>query len=335
HTSFPVNCTGVITCLAIQGDTIISASNDSTITITDIRTGECIKSLVGHQGGIWSMKVFDNTLITGSTDRTVRIWDIQAGVCTHIFTGFASTIRSLALVIPRLTADNKLEPLAPLVVAGSRDSSIRVWCLPDPADPEYNDPEPDVWLLHTMQGHEKAIRAIDAHGNILVAASYDNAVSVWNLETGQLVHRMEGHEDQVTCIALHSASNRCFSGSLDNTIRVWDTVTGECVKVLRKHYNHIHTLALTTDYLVSASLDGNVRVWSLDSLECKQIIICYPSGAKCLYADDGMILTGSIQGVQMWNIKTGQLVKDLITNVDCVHHMAVDERRCITVTNRQ
>ncbi|KAL0096641.1 cell division control protein 4 [Phycomyces blakesleeanus] len=330
--SFPATGTGLITCLTIHDDTIISASDDSSITITDINTGKFIKSLQGHKGGVWSMEVFGNSLVTGSTDRTVRIWDIQAGLCTHIFTGFTSSVRSLALVIPALLKGDKPEPLAPLIVAGSRDASIRVWCLPDPADPEYNDPEPDVWLLHTLQGHEKTVRAIDAIGNVLVAGSYDNAVSVWDLETGQLAHRMEGHENQVTCIALHSASNRCFSGSLDNTIRVWDTVTGECIKVLKKHYDNVHSLTLTTDYLVSASADGNVRIWSLDSLECEQIIICYPLGAKHLFADDNMLLTGSIQGVQMWNIKTGRLVKDLITDIDCVQHMVVDERRCVTVT---
>lgn len=54
---------------------------------------------------------------------------------------------------------------------------------------------------------------------------------MWNLETGQLLRTMLGHEQSVRCIEV--AGNRVVSGSYDYTCRVSDyTLVGGCCAVV-------------------------------------------------------------------------------------------------------
>ena len=52
------------------------------------------------------------------------------------------------------------------------------------------------------------------------SASLDNTVKVWNVETGKLLHTLEGHDAGVFRVAIHGS--RVVSGSGDKTVRFWD-----------------------------------------------------------------------------------------------------------------
>lgn len=113
----------VITCLEVFNDWAISASNDSSICVWDLISGERIARLAGHIGGVWSMIVMPPDeeeelprLVTGSTDRTTRIWLLEPPEWPCIMTlfGHLSTVRCLA------ACDG-------LVVSGSRDATLRLW----------------------------------------------------------------------------------------------------------------------------------------------------------------------------------------------------------------
>src|SRR5262249_28581557 len=47
--------------------------------------------------------------------------------------------------------------------------------------------------------------------------------------------RLEGHADQVRCMAYSADGKRLASGSNDRTVRVWDTATGRQLLTLRGH----------------------------------------------------------------------------------------------------
>ena len=143
--TFPAHGRSVVTCLLFSHGRIISASDDHSIHVYSPVTGTLIRSLDGHDGGVWALAATKNTLVSGSTDRTVRIWDLETGRCTHVFGGHTSTVRCLAIVKPEWI-DHENEqgiivrekwPKRPLIVTGSRDHSLRVWTLPRPGDEEY------------------------------------------------------------------------------------------------------------------------------------------------------------------------------------------------------
>jgi F-box and WD-40 domain protein CDC4 len=143
--SFQAHGNAVVTCLLLSHGRIISASDDHSIQIYSPKTGELIRTLQGHSGGVWALAATRDTLVSGSTDRTVRIWDLETGRCKHVFGGHSSTVRCLAIIKPEwLTVTDRSGklvqekwPKRPLIVTGSRDHTLRVWDLPRPNDREY------------------------------------------------------------------------------------------------------------------------------------------------------------------------------------------------------
>lgn len=142
--TFQAHGRSVVTCLIFSHGRIISASDDHSIHVYSPQTGQLLRSLDGHEGGVWALAATKNTLVSGSTDRTVRIWDLGTGRCTHVFGGHTSTVRCLAIVKPEMidVEENGIVtrerwPKRPLIVTGSRDHSLRVWALPRPGDDEY------------------------------------------------------------------------------------------------------------------------------------------------------------------------------------------------------
>ena len=150
HVSFPAHGSSVVTCLIFSHGRIISASDDHSIHVYSPITGELLRSLQGHDGGVWALAACKDTLVSGSTDRTVRIWDLSTGRCTHVFGGHTSTVRCLSIVKPEMVdverngvVTKERWPKRPLIVTGSRDHSLRVWTLPRPGDPEFKCFGPD------------------------------------------------------------------------------------------------------------------------------------------------------------------------------------------------
>ncbi|KAI8647765.1 WD40-repeat-containing domain protein [Parasitella parasitica] len=323
----------VVTCLQFDDDKIVSGADDSHVNIYSTATGKRRMTLEGHEGGVWALQYVGNTLVTGSTDRRVRVWDMETGKCTHIFTGHTSTIRCLLITKP-INEGNQ-----PMIITGSRDSTLRVWRLPDPKNHQGhflgNNGDANPYFVHSLVGHRQSVRAIAAHGNTLVSGSYDNTVRVWDIKSGRMVHLMEGHTQKVYSIVIDTERNRCMSGSMDFTVRVWDLETGECIKKLEGHTVLVGLLGLNDQYLVSAAADSILRVWSPETGVCHHALSGHSNSITCFQHDNYKVISGSEGGLKMWDIQTGHFIRDLITEVDGVWRVAFDGRRCVAAVQKK
>ena len=145
----------VITCLQFSNNKIVSGSDDNTLKVWNASTGRCLRTLVGHTGGVWSSQMEGNTIVSGSTDRSLKVWNADTGECVHTLYGHTSTVRCMHL-------HNNL------VVSGSRDATLRMW---DISSGE---------CLHVLMGHVAAVRCVQYDGRLVVSGAYDYMVKVIN-----------------------------------------------------------------------------------------------------------------------------------------------------------
>lgn len=338
----------VITCLQFDNDKIAAGSNANQIIIYNTESGKLMKTLYGHNGGVWAMKFYNNTLASGSTDRSVRIWNIEKGVCTHIFRGHTSTVRCLEIIEPQQIGTDEegnpiIYPETPLLITGSRDATLYVWKLPV-SNPDDEVPESPIDLdasdnpnfVTILKGHTASVRAVTGFANILISGSYDSTARVWDLRTGECKWILSGHTDRIYSCVYDIKRNRCFTGSVDNSVRIWDLNKGEAIAILEGHQILVGLITSSPNVLVSAAADSTVRIWDPDTGQARKVLRGHSAAITCVDNDDYKILSGSQGMLKLWDAKTGEFVRDMTSDVDgAVWQVSFDYRRCVSAVQRK
>jgi len=280
----------VITCLQFSGNRIVSGSDDNTLKVWSAITGKCLRTLVGHSGGVWSSQMQGNTIVSGSTDRTLKVWNADTGSLVHTLYGHTSTVRCMHL------HDNK-------VVSGSRDATLRMW--------DIETGECNIVLV----GHVAAVRCVQYDGRLVVSGAYDYMVKVWNPEREECIHTLSGHTNRV--YSLQFDGTHVVSGSLDTSIRVWDVETGTCKHALMGHQSLTSGMELKDNILVSGNADSTVKIWDIISGQCLLTLSGpnkHQSAVTCLHFNKRFVVTSSDDGtVKLWDVKTGDYIRDLVS----------------------
>eukprot|EP00092_Neocalanus_flemingeri_P084641 GFUD01106364.1.p1 GENE.GFUD01106364.1~~GFUD01106364.1.p1 ORF type:complete len:885 (-),score=204.08 GFUD01106364.1:568-3222(-) len=279
----------VITCLQFCGNRIVSGSDDNTLKVWSAMTGKCLRTLVGHTGGVWSSQMANNVIVSGSTDRTLKVWNAESGTCVHTLYGHTSTVRCMHLHGTK-------------VVSGSRDATLRMW------DVETGE------CLHVLVGHVAAVRCVQYDGRLVVSGAYDYMVKVWNPEREECLHTLSGHTNRV--YSLQFDGIHVVSGSLDTSIRVWDVETGACKHALMGHQSLTSGMELKDNILVSGNADSTVKIWDILTGQCLQTLSGpnkHQSAVTCLQFNSKFVVTSSDDGtVKLWDVKTGEFIRDLV-----------------------
>lgn len=281
----------VITCLQFCGNRIVSGSDDNTLKVWSAVTGKCLRTLIGHTGGVWSsqMSAEGNIIISGSTDRTLKVWDAESGLCKHTLFGHTSTVRCMHLHGSR-------------VVSGSRDATLRVWDITDGA------------CLHILVGHLAAVRCVQYDGKLVVSGAYDYMVKVWNPERQECLHTLQGHTNRVYSLQFDGV--HVVSGSLDTSIRVWDAESGSLRHTLMGHQSLTSGMELKNNILVSGNADSTVKVWDILTGQCLATLAGrnkHHSAVTCLQFNNKFVITSSDDGtVKLWDVKSGEFIRNLV-----------------------
>ena len=390
QTTFAGHGSSVVTCLQFDTDRIVSGSDDESIHIYRTSDGEQLRVLEGHRGGVWALQYVGNTLVSGSTDRTVRVWDMETGECTHVFEGHTSTIRCLLILEPQSSVRQSTQTRIdhPVIVTGSRDSTVRIWRLPDikqdmrwpdtatPASPSASIPQ-NPFLLNVLKGHSNSVRALAGSANILVTGSYDCTVRVWSIDSGECLHVYRGHREKVYSVGYCHELERAVSGSMDSTVKIWCTSTGAALHSLEGHVSLVGLLELSPKYLVSAAADGTLRIWSPLTGQCLSNMVGHAAAITCVRHDPkfNRIVSGSDGGVKIWELSScgyganetggsslngvvpgdshlgrqitftqgangpepiyGRFIQDVVTQVQGVWRVQMDETRLVCAVQRE
>ncbi|KAF2001991.1 nuclear distribution protein PAC1 [Amniculicola lignicola CBS 123094] len=198
-----------------------------------------------------------SSLASGSEDTTIKIWDWELGELERTLKGHTKAVVDVDFGGPRGGT---------LLASCSSDLTIKLW---DPSD-EYKN-------IRTLPGHDHSVSAVrfipsgaagsPSSGNLLVSASRDNTLRIWDVTTGYCVKTIRGHADWVRDVAPSFDGRWLLSGGTDQTARLWDAATGEpkCTFLGHEHVIECVAIAPPVSYSALAGLAGLKKTPPLSS----------------------------------------------------------------------
>lgn len=77
--------------------------------------------------------------------------------------------------------------------------------------------------IRTLHGHEHNVSSVAfmPRGDMLVSASRDKTIKMWQLDTGHNVFTYTGHTDWVRMVRVSDDGSMLASCSSDQTVRIW------------------------------------------------------------------------------------------------------------------
>lgn len=78
--------------------------------------------------------------------------------------------------------------------------------------------------MKELLGHTGVVIAADwlPSGDQVITASWDRTATLYDLETGELVQSLSGHDLELTHTSAHPVQRLVVTSSKDTTFRLWD-----------------------------------------------------------------------------------------------------------------
>ncbi|CAK0788160.1 unnamed protein product [Prorocentrum cordatum] len=268
-----------VTCVSVDWESkrAVTGSADRALRSWDLDELECIGTLQGHDGWIWSVDVDwqgGSGAVSASDDRTLRLWSMSAFCLLP-----AAVLRQVEADTDQASSDATcVQCEKSMAVQGGWAMHVVVnWNLQQ-ALCACSNRTLELWDLQTgsqvavLSGHASAVKCVGADWGRrqALSGSSDGAIKLWNLRTAECLLTLDGHAEPVRCLAFDPKSQRALSGSEDCLLKLWDTTSGQCIVTLNGHADSIECMRVdwAGQTVISGSRDGELKVWSLSLRTC-------------------------------------------------------------------
>ncbi len=298
-----------------DGRILISVSDDKTIRLWDVESGEQFKTLRGQVGdgpegklNAGALSPDGRTLAVGGYLKSdeIRLINIETGEQTGLLQGHSNVIDALAF-----SQDGRW------LASGSKDDTVRIW---------------DVTKTLTVKGKAAAFAVLKGHthdvygaafspdSSKVVSASYDHTLRLWKKNSkgsfsSSNYIEMKKHSAEVYCVAWSPDGRYIVSGGFDDKILLWDG-KGNFIKEVGEQ--DIGTISFSSD---------SKKIMVIGETDDPAIVYAIPSGSKissftkhnntvlasAFYGSE-LIATagGDDKDIYLWDANTASVKKHLL-----------------------
>lgn len=282
-------------------------NGDGTVSLTNVKTGEILKTLENHTSGNYGVAFSNNRrwLASANYDNTVKLWDLQTGQSVPPLRGHTGRVTAVAF-----HPDNQR------VVSASLDGTVKVWDVSTGK------------ILNSLEGHKDTIGslAVGGKGKLIVSGSKDQTARLWNLDTSTSVV-LNGHTGEVTAVAISPDEKFIATGSADKTVKLWDAGTQKLITTFKDNTDAVTSIAFNQDgkQIATGSADKTIRVWETATGRALQTISGNPARINTVaFSPDGKQIAagGEDNSVNLWNAATGERVWATTPHVGAVFSLS-------------
>jgi WD40 repeat protein len=292
-----------------QGLLLVSGSDDKTIKLWNVQTGQLLHRFTGHQGEVGTVAISPDgrRLVSGSSDRTIMAWNMeQKSLCETFYSHAGSPYSHNQGGINTVA----FSPDGKIISSGGGDRTIKIW---NPRNGQ---------LLYQVSEHLETVLCVNYANRyhnifssivkslhyeyrplIFASGAADGLIKIWRFGSLQSLSTLKGHSQAVHTIDFHPQENFIASGGSDRTIKLWRLDNGKLMRNFVAHQDAVLSVKISPDgqLLASGSQDGTVKIWHLNSGELLESLAgTFP----VVFAPDGqtLITGGEIGKILVWQL---------------------------------
>lgn len=225
HSSIPIDSSHVNEiAFSPDGRMLAIAANSGLLSVWQIESGERLHVLSGHSGDVRCVDFSSdgNRLVSGggieSQPGEVFIWDLKTEQRVASLDGHSGRVEDVVfhpddVLVASVASTSSSGPGEAVLWDGSSGQRLR-----------------------TLGNEDLRCCDISPDGRWLAGGTWDTVdrvIFLWDVTTGEELHRLVGHNERTTSLDFNSDGTRLASASWDSTVRIWDPHTGRELLTIR------------------------------------------------------------------------------------------------------
>lgn len=291
-----------------KGNLIAVSSNDNTVKLLEISSGQGLSSFSGHQTRVRAAAFSpDGKYLLTKSNSEYILWEIESS--------------TIMLEIPAPLGDAQILGAAfsqdgQYIALIDKDSAITIFEI-----------ESAQQTLSFQPGLDILAIAFNPDGTYLAGAGRAVFAAIWDVASGEVVNTLDllqlpvsSGQAQDETITFSPDGNRLALSGI-----IWDPVNGQMLFPLLGHTQGLTSQVFNSDgtRLITASLDGIVRIWDL-SPQHELLVLSHPSSNflwDVAFSPDGNYLAtaGADKTAIIWDVSKGKKIVTLHGHTDIVN----------------
>lgn len=187
--------------------------------------------------------------LSASWDGTLRLWDLKKGTTSRRFVSHTRDVLAVAF-----SPDNRQ------IASGGRDKNLKIW-----------NTVGECKFTVEQNAHTDWVSAVkfyqDTKNPIVVSASWDKTIKVWDNQTMSLKHTFVGHKAQINSLDMAPKTSYLASGGKDGLAIIWNLVEGKYLGQTEVDSAINVVLFAPKKYWLVLGTETGIRVWDLPTKE--------------------------------------------------------------------
>lgn len=232
-------------------DYLVVSTNTKNLQIYNLGASDQALSIhaTPHKESILNLATDSKSkLASVGKERIIYIWELSPKKIKlsliHTCVGHSANIRAVSL-------------LENLILSADNDGVLKMWLL----SPDQNE----LSAQGTAIAHEKEVTSIESSlsKQLVITASLDKAIKVWDMSTLTLKKTLTGHRRPVLCLNVLEQESLMLSGGADQVMKIWELHHFSCLRTIEGHSSQVTKCILTPqkNLVISATSDGNLYFW--------------------------------------------------------------------------